>query len=168
MVRRFFVPVFVAALILGVAPSPSFGLGAGEVRPRHRFDDHYRCMYRCDERGDSFRPPPRPHRPGWGSWPPRPRPRPPARPSWHRPGCWLFCGPGGWGGGWSGPYGWCGPGPFSDDGWYRNSGWHGRHCRPDGHGWYDHDRYDRSDRHRGHDDDRGYDAHRSHPRGRDF
>lgn len=165
MVRRFFVPVFVAALILGVAPSPSFGLGAGEVRPRHRIDDHYRCMYRCEERGE-WRPPPR--RANWGSWPePRPRPRPPARPSGHRP-CWLFCGGGGWGhGGWghggSGPYWWCGPGPYYRHGWYG----HSRPCRPGGHrpGWYDHDRYDR---HRDRDDDRGYNAHRSHPRGRDF
>jgi hypothetical protein len=164
MVRRFSVPVFVAALILGVAPSPSFGLGAGEVRPR--FDDHYQCMYRCDDRGD-FRPPSRPHRLGWGSWPPRPRPRPPTRPSSHRPGCWLFCGSdhGGWGGAWSGPHWWCGPGPFFDDGWYRHSGWHGRPCRPHGYGGSDHDRYDR---HRDRDEGSGYDAHRSHPRGRDF
>jgi hypothetical protein len=144
MVRRLFVPAIVAALILGVAPSPSFGLGAREVRPR--FDDHYRCMYRCDERGESWRPTwePRPRRSDRGPWPPRPRPRPP-RPAWERPGCWLFCG-GGWGSGsWSGPHWW--------------------------YGWWDHDRYDRYDgydRHRDRDGSRGYDAHRHHPRGPDF
>jgi hypothetical protein len=167
MVRRFIVPVFVAALALGVAPSPSFGLGAGPVRPR--FDDHYRCMYRCDERGESWRPEPRPPRPGW-HWPPRPRPHP-VRPSWHRPGCWLFCGPGS--GGWPDPYWWCRPGHFYDpDGDVLWSGrhWPHRPCPPHRPGWYDHDRYDRYDRYRDRDrdDSGGYDAHRHHPRGRDF
>jgi hypothetical protein len=164
MVRRLFVPAIVAALILGVAPSPSFGSGAPQIRPR--FDDHYRCMYRCDERGESFRPPhhePSPRPSGWRSWtwPSRPHLRPPTRPPWDRPGCWLFCN----GGGpiWSGPYAWCGPGPFYlDDDPYRH-----RPCRPHRPDWYDYDRYDRSDRHRDRDD-RGYDAHRRHPRGSDF
>ena len=158
MGRRLFVPAIVAALTLGVAPSPSFGLG----------DDHFRCMYRCDERGGSFRPPPlepSPRRSGWRSWtwPSRPHPRPPASPPRPRPGCWLFCG--GHGGPiWSGPHMWCGPGPFHlDDDWHRH-----RPCRPHRPGWYDHDRSDGYDRHRDRDDSRGYDAHRHHPRDRDF
>jgi hypothetical protein len=156
MVRRLFVPAIVAALILGVAPAPSFGLA----------DDHYRCMYRCDERGGSFRPAhhePASRRAGprkgssW-PWPPRPRPgpRPPARPSWQDPRCWLFCG-GDRGPIWSGPHQWCGPGPYYlDDDWYGH-----RPCRPHRPGWSDDDRY------RDHDG-RGYDAHRHHPRDGDF
>ena len=170
MVRRLFVPVLLVALALGAAPSPSFGLGGSDVRPRA--GDHLRCMYRCEERGE-FRPPPR--RPSWGSWPsPRPRPRPPARPSWHRPGCWLFCGDGGWSGrgGWSGPQSWCRPdpgyggwyghsGPYGYGGWFSESARHRRPCRPDNRGWHHRP-------HRRHDDSRGYDAHRHHPRSRDF
>ncbi len=123
MLRRLFVPVILAALTLGAAPDPAFGLGSGERQVRLRAGDHLQCMYRCAERG--LEPPTR--RYGWGSWPrPRPRPRPPARPSGNRPGCWLFCG---------------------HDGWYGHSGWWGYG------GWWG---------------NRGYDAHRHHPRGRDF
>ena len=86
------------------------------------------------------------------------------RPTWHRPGCWLFCGPGYGYGGWGGPYWWCGPGPYYLDD--PTSGH--RPCRPHRPRWHDYDRYDRYDRHRDRDDDRGYDAHRHHPRGRDF
>ena len=76
--RRFLVPGFVAALIVGLAPSPSFGAA----------DDHYRCMYHCDQRAGTLRPahvaPSRP----------RPRPHPGSRPPARR--CWLFCGDAGW------------------------------------------------------------------------
>ncbi|MEW6477648.1 MAG: hypothetical protein AB1679_35835 [Actinomycetota bacterium] len=189
MVRRLFVPVLLAALTLGVAPAPAFGFHGRDGRAWS--GDHFRCMYRCDDRGDSFRPPPR--RPPWESWT-RPRHRPPARPSRHRQDCWLFCGPGGrdqrgsdhggwndggWGqrgwdrgwdhggwndGGWghsrwSGRHRWCGPGS-----WHRP----GRSCWHGGHRWHDHDRYDRPHRDRGRDHSGGYNAHRRHPRGRDF
>lgn len=175
MLRRLFVPVILAALTLGAAPAPSFALGSGERRVRLPAADHFQCMYRCAERG--LEPPTR--RYSFGAWPsprpspqslrhtgprPHPHPHPPEKPPW--PGhCWLaFCAGGGWG-----PHG---PGPhWCDDlvPWYRH-GWYGhyrpsRHCRP--HGGHHPDRHDRH-RDRDRDHSGGYDAHRHHPRDRDF
>ena len=159
--RRLFVPVITAALILGVAPSPSFGLGIGEVRPHHRDDDHYRCMYRCEERGESFRPPPRPRPPAQDR--PRKGEAVAAQRHFFPP---IYCLPigelplyrhGGWGHDWCYWQSWHPrPGGYRPC-WYRP-------CRPH-RPWNDYDRYDR---YRDRDDDRGYDAHRQHPRGRDF
>jgi hypothetical protein len=53
MVRRLVVSVVVGALTLGIAPHQAFAAGGGR---RSGFDDHYRCMYHCQERGGSFRP----------------------------------------------------------------------------------------------------------------
>jgi len=61
MVRRFAVCVLVGAVALGVAPRP-----AGAVSERGVTDDHYRCMYHCDERAHLFEDtaPPQESRPG--------------------------------------------------------------------------------------------------------
>ena len=174
MLRRLFVPEILAALTLGAAPDPSFGLGSGERHVRLRAGDHFQCMYRCAERG--LEPPTR--RYSWGSWPsprpgpqsfrhpgprPHPQPHPPEIPPWLRPCLLAFCAGGDWPH-WPDPS-WC------DDlvPWYRH-GWYGhyrpyRHCRP--HGGHHHDRYDRY-RDRDRDHSGGYDAHRHHPRDRDF
>ena len=155
--RRFLVPVFVTALTLGIAPRPSFGA-----------DDHFRCMYRCAERGLD---PPR--RSGLRQWA-WPHPRPPARPRSDRR-CWIFCGSergrgwgdGGWGGGRSGGSWWDHDRYDHHDRWDRWD-WHGRWGRWNRYDpWDRYDRYDGYDRHRDRDGS-GYDAHRSHPRGRDF
>src|ERR1041385_2894279 len=57
MVRRLAVCVLVGTLGLGVAPRPAAAAPARVVT-----GSHYRCMYRCDERGQRFgeSPPPQP------------------------------------------------------------------------------------------------------------
>ena len=169
MFRRLFVSVLVAALTLAVAPHPASGLG----------DDHFRCMYRCKQRGDSYA---------------QPRRSSPVRPLRHD--CSCGWGQGGWGRGGHGPWsgaGWHGGQNRAEgygDGWYHRPGRWDRRDRGDrGDRWDRRARWDRRDRwdrrgwgghrwrwdhrdrgeHR-HDPSRdsGYDAHRHHPRGRDF
>ena len=177
MLRRLFVPVILAALTVGAAPDPSFGLGGGERPVRPRVGDHFQCMYRCAERG--LEPPAR--RSSWGSWPsprprpesfrhpgprPHPHPHPPEIPDLFEPCLLIHCTGGGWWPPRPHPH-WCDDlVPWS---WFRH-GWYShyrpyRHCRP--HGGYHHDRYDRY-RDRDRDHSGGYDAHRHHPRDRDF
>jgi hypothetical protein len=186
MFRRLFVSVLVAALALVIAPRPSFGLDAGEVRPR--VNDHRRCMYRCDERGESSQPSPRRR--------PLAQNRQPAVNGSQKPGTftalrhfgpdhWPGCpvrwwrGQGGWGqSGW-GQSGWDGDGRPGHQGihngrWCPRPIWHPRPrpcwCRPRWHRPRWHDRYDYRDRYRDrdHDGSDGYNHHREHPRGRDF
>lgn len=176
MFRRLFVAVLVAALTLAVAPRPSFGLDASPVRPRA--DDHLRCMYRCQERGTQK---------------PQPKARldKPVRPLRHCFQCGDMqrpypYGPPNFGGRWqkfNGPvWLWTPPRrPMYDDSWDGGWGQPGWHDKADDDGWRRRplssqlwSRGGRSDRGHGgdrwHDPSRwsGYDAHRNHPRDRDF